>query len=136
MPRHPQDAGASRLLLFGFVLRFLARPAILRRFRFQLEGFTLRVSGSRGGSRRFLLRGTAVRIKRRQRFALDEQINIVAGDGFAVKQGLGKRVQEIDVFLQQLVAVLARGLHQLLDLGVHDAGGVFAVVARMTNRGQ
>ena len=80
MPRHPQDAGASRLLLFGFVLRFLARPAILRRFRFQLEGFTLRVSGSRGGSRRFLLRGTAVRIKRRQRFALDEQINIVAGD--------------------------------------------------------
>ena len=30
------------------------------------------------------------------------------------------------------LAVLARGLHQLLDLGVHDAGGVFAVVARMT----
>lgn len=85
---------------------FSPGPAILRRFRFQLEGFTPRVSGSRGGSRRFLLRGTAVRIKRRQRFALDEQINIVAGDGFAVKQGLGKRMQEIDVFLQQLVAVL------------------------------
>lgn len=98
MPRHPQDAGANRLLQFGFVLRFPARPFIMGRFRFQLEGFPLRVSGSRGRGRRFPLRGF-VRVERRQRFALDEQINIVAGDGLTIEQGLGKRVQEIDVFL-------------------------------------
>ena len=114
MPRHPQDAGANRLLLFGFVLRFLARPAILRRFRFQLEGFTPRVSGSRGGSRRFLLRGTAVRIKRRQRFALTSK-SISSPVMVSRSSKALASACRIDVFLQQLVAVLARGLHQLLD---------------------
>lgn len=85
-----------------------------------------------GGSRSFRRSGRRFRIERRERLTLDQLVDILAGNGFTLKQRAGDGMQQIDIVAEQLVATLPRSFYELLDLGIHYASGFLAVVAGMT----
>src|SRR6185437_764136 len=59
------------------------------------------------------------------RDALQRVDDLVAAQGLVLQEGLGERVQLVELLGEDPLGLVVAGLYQPLDLGVDDVGGLF-----------